>query len=94
MVMKEWKEGSIIPLYDLKDQAVYSGYHICGVCESIILTIGGYSDEFIETHINEKLDDLKEELIQKLINAIRSLWYNYIDTKEHTKLLMVWKGRY
>jgi hypothetical protein len=63
----------IIPLYDLKDQVMYSGYHICGICESIILTIGGHSDKFVEIQIDEKLEELKEELIQKLIEAIRDL---------------------
>lgn len=62
-----------VPLYELKDQAMYSGYHICGVCESIIMTIGGYSDEFIENIISEKIDDIKERLIQQLVNAMKDI---------------------
>lgn len=38
-----------IPLLEVKDQASYSGYHICAICESIIVTIGGPTTGFVET---------------------------------------------
>lgn len=62
-----------IPLLELKDQATYSGYHVCGVCESIIMTIGGYSDAFVENVISEKIDDLKERLVQQLTDAMKNI---------------------
>ena len=62
-----------VPLLELKDQATYSGYRVCGVCESIIMTIGGYSDEFVENVISEKIDDLKGRLIQQLTDAMKNL---------------------
>ena len=44
-----------IPLLEVKDQATYSGYHICSICESIIVTIGGTTTEFIDECISERL---------------------------------------
>ncbi len=60
-----------IHLYELKDQDMYSGYHICGICESIILTIGGYSSEYIENTISEKVEEAKDKLTQQLIKALK-----------------------
>lgn len=62
-----------IPLYELKDQAMYSGYHICGVCESIILTIGGSSSEYINDVVHEKIDIVKKRLIKRITGALKDV---------------------
>lgn len=56
-----------IPLMEVTNSE-YSGYHICNICNDILTSIGGPSGEYINTLIEERLDELKSNLIENIEN--------------------------